>query len=66
MRRTRASIFIIRDITERKRSEAIIRQQKDYLQALINNSPVAIVTLDQNQSILSCNPAFETMFGYTR
>ena len=61
----KGTIFVIRDITERKRSEAIIRQQKDYLQALINNSPVAIVTLDQNQSILSCNPAFETMFGYT-
>ncbi len=57
-------IFTIRDITERKRSEAIIRQQKDYLQALINNSPVAIVTLNNEQNILSCNPAFETMFGY--
>jgi len=61
----KGQIYIIRDITERKRSESIIRQQKDYLQALINNSPVAIVTLDQNQAILSCNPAFETMFGYT-
>jgi two-component system sensor histidine kinase/response regulator len=58
-------IFVIRDITERKHSEAIIRQQKDYLQALINNSPVAIVTLDQIMSIQSCNSAFETMFGYT-
>jgi len=61
----KGQIYIIRDITERKRSESIIRQQKDYLQALINNSPVAIVTLDQGQSVLSCNPAFETMFGYT-
>jgi two-component system, sensor histidine kinase and response regulator len=57
-------IFVVRDINERKRSEAIIRQQKDYLQALINNSPVAIVTLDQGQAVTSCNPAFETMFGY--
>ncbi len=57
-------IFIIRDVTERKRSEAIIRQQKDYLQTLINHSPVAIVTLDREQCIQSCNPAFEMMFGY--
>jgi PAS domain S-box-containing protein len=60
----RGLIYVVRDITERKHSEAVIRQQKDYLQALITNSPVAIVTLDHRQKILSCNPAFETMFGY--
>ncbi len=60
----KGTIFVIRDITERKHSEAIIRQQKDYLQTLINNSPVAIVTLDQSLNIQSYNPAFETMFGY--
>jgi two-component system, sensor histidine kinase and response regulator len=59
------TIYIIRDITERKRAEAIIREQKQYLEALVNNSPVAIVTLDMNQAILSSNPAFEKMFGYT-
>jgi PAS domain S-box-containing protein len=61
----RGLIYVIRDVTERKQSEAIIRQQKDYLQALVNNSPVAIVTLDQRLGIQSCNPAFETMFGYS-
>jgi two-component system, sensor histidine kinase and response regulator len=60
----RGTIYVVRDITERKRDEAIIREQKEYLQALINNSPVAIVTLDRNQSILACNPAFENLFGY--
>ncbi|MBE0699328.1 MAG: PAS domain S-box protein [Anaerolineaceae bacterium] len=60
----RGTIYIVRDITERKRDEAIIREQKEHLQALINNSPVAIVTLDRNQIILACNPAFEDLFGY--
>lgn len=60
----RGTIYIVRDITERKRDEAIIREQKEYLQALINNSPVAIVTLDRSQVILACNPAFENLFGY--
>ena len=60
----RGTIYIVRDITERKRDEAIIREQKEHLQALINNSPVAIVTLDRNQTILACNPAFEDLFGY--
>jgi PAS domain S-box-containing protein len=62
----KGTIYIIRDITERKRSVAIIRQQKDYLQALINHSPVAIVTLGLNQKIQSFNRAFETMFGYSQ
>ncbi len=59
------TIYILRDITERKQAEAIIHEQKQYLEALISNSPVAIVTLDTQQKILSSNPAFETLFGYT-
>ena len=27
---------------------------------------MAIVSLDLNQRIASCNPAFESLFGYTR
>ncbi len=59
-------IYILRDITERKQAEAIIHEQKQYLEALISNSPVAIVTLDKQQKILSSNPAFETLFGYNQ
>jgi PAS domain S-box-containing protein len=60
------TIYIIRDISARKNAEAIITQQKRYLEAIVNNSPVAIVTLDMEQKILSYNPAFERLFGYTR
>jgi two-component system, sensor histidine kinase and response regulator len=59
-------IFIVRDITQRKKSAAIIQHQKDYLEALIENSPVAIITLKQDHTIESLNPAFITMFGYSR
>ncbi len=58
-------IFILRDTTQNKEFDRIIRQQKDYLEALIKNSPVAIITLKQNRTIESCNPAFESMFGYS-
>jgi len=61
----RGMIYIVRDITARKHDEATIRQQKEHLQALINNSPVAIVTLDMDQNVLASNPAFESLFGYT-
>jgi len=42
------------------------RRQKQYFEELVLNSPVAIVTLDKSQGVLSCNPAFERLFGYTQ
>jgi PAS domain S-box-containing protein len=41
------------------------QQQKQYFETLVQNSPVAIVTLDRHHAVVSCNPAFETLFGYT-
>ncbi|MCI0518625.1 MAG: response regulator, partial [Chloroflexi bacterium] len=58
--------YILRDITERKISEMEILRQKRYFEALVNNSPVAIVVLDNDQRIESCNQAFERLFGYTQ
>ncbi len=54
------------EIEERKRAESEVRQQKQYIEAVLQNSPVAIVTLDLAERIASCNPAFERMFGYAR
>ena len=39
--------------------------QKQYFGALVANSPVAIVTLDTKHMVVSCNPAFLTLYGYT-
>jgi PAS domain S-box-containing protein len=41
------------------------RQQQQYFQELVDNSPVAIVTLDVHHDVVSCNPAFEKLFDYT-
>ncbi len=57
-------IGIDRDISERKRAEAEIVRQKQYFEAVVNNSPVAIVVLDQDEKIFSSNPAFESLFQY--
>jgi hypothetical protein len=35
-----------------------------YFEALVRNNPVAIVNLDLEHLITSCNPAFEALFGY--
>ena len=42
------------------------QRQKQYFSELVSNSPVAIVTLDTNKTVRSCNPAFERLFGYTQ
>ena len=47
----------------KERSDEIIRQKLFY-EALVENNPVAIVTLDQHHQIVSINPAFEEIFGY--
>ncbi len=41
------------------------QHQQQYFGELVANSPVAIVTLDTQHSVVSCNPAFLALFGYT-
>jgi PAS domain S-box-containing protein len=41
------------------------QEQKQYFAELVANSPVAIVTLDVRHNVVECNPAFETLYGYT-
>ena len=49
---------------ENARLYAAAQRQKQYFEELVRNSPVAIVTLDRGLNIVSCNPAFEKLFGY--
>jgi len=41
-------------------------RQREYFETLVSNSPVAIVVLDREHIIVTCNPAFEALFGYAR
>ncbi len=50
---------------ENARLYASAQRQKQYFEDLVLNSPVAIVTLDRNHDIMECNPAFQTLFGYS-
>ncbi|MCG2786232.1 MAG: PAS domain S-box protein [Anaerolineae bacterium] len=58
-------VGINHDITELKHSEAELLREKRFLEALNMNSPTAIVVLDELENIVSCNPAFEQLYGYT-
>jgi len=55
---------ILRDVTERKHAEAELLREKIFLETLNLKSPVAIVVLDNDQRIVSVNPAFEELYGF--
>jgi len=40
------------------------RRERQYFEVLVRNSPVAIVVLDVEHRVLSCNPAFTALYGY--
>jgi two-component system sensor histidine kinase/response regulator len=46
--------------------EKSVAERTSYLNALIENSPVGILVLDSERLVKLCNPAFETLFQYTR
>jgi diguanylate cyclase (GGDEF)-like protein/PAS domain S-box-containing protein len=49
-------------VSERTRE---FQYQAEYFRSLFENSPIAIVTIDNQQRVTNCNSAFETLFGYT-
>ncbi len=58
----------IRDTLElrvEKRTEEIL-QQSQLFKALVEHNPIAVVTIDLENKIVSCNPAFESLFGYAQ
>ncbi|HXZ12719.1 MAG TPA: PAS domain S-box protein [Candidatus Sulfotelmatobacter sp.] len=54
------------EISERKLAQRNLAERTAFLDALINNSPVAIVATDPRWEIRLCNPAFEKLFGYPK
>ena len=43
-----------------------VTRRKEYFEALFQNNPVAVVTIDNDATVTSWNPAAEKLFGYTR
>ena len=43
-----------------------IQRQRQYYEAIVQNSPVAIVAMDEQSNVVSWNPGAEQLFGYTR
>ena len=61
-----ATIYLIRNVTDRKQASLDLSRQKEYYESLVRNSPFAIVTLSLDQRIVASNPAFEHIFGFSQ
>jgi PAS domain S-box-containing protein len=49
---------------ENARLFTLSRRERQYFQELVLNSPVAVVTLNNDHDVVACNPAFEKLFGF--
>ena len=52
------------DITAQKEAERKLRETREYLQNILDNSPVIIITTDVNDNIASFNSGAERSLGY--
>src|SRR5215469_539095 len=58
-------VAMIEDITERKRTEAALKQSEGRLRGLIEQAPIGITLVDRDFRLLKVNAAFCCMLGYS-
>ena len=59
-----AELVVLHDVTERRRSEAALRQSEQTYRSLVDNAPYGIYRSSVDGRFLSVNPALVTMLGY--
>src|SRR5437588_3428761 len=60
-----AVVVTYHDVTDRKRAEEQLRRANNRLEAVVQASPLAIVSLDPDGIVQTWNPAAERLFGWT-
>jgi PAS domain S-box-containing protein len=61
----RAAQIIVKDNSEKKMAEASMKKTETLFTQLFQNSPLAIVILDDQGTVVQINQGFREMFGYT-
>ena len=54
------------DITERKRAEELLQMSEQRFRMVFERAAFGMVVTDKTRRIVSCNPAFQRMLGYSR
>jgi len=62
----KARLTMISDITERVRSEGVLRASEAHLRAILDSALDAVVGMDDRGMITFWNPSAERMFGWAR
>ncbi|MGH9736837.1 MAG: ATP-binding protein, partial [Candidatus Acidiferrales bacterium] len=53
-----------KEVADRKQAQHELAERTDFLNSLIQNSPLAIIVTDPEHRLQMCNPAFESLFGW--
>jgi PAS domain S-box-containing protein len=56
---------LVRDITRRKQAEEQLRQSEEQLRLTFENAPIGIATVAPDGNLLSVNPTFCSIMGYS-
>jgi PAS domain S-box-containing protein len=65
IKQNKVDIAIVRDITQRKKAEAVLADEATRRRILIEQSSDGIVILDQDGKVYEANQRFADMLGYT-
>ncbi|MBD3198149.1 MAG: PAS domain S-box protein [Candidatus Lokiarchaeota archaeon] len=63
---TPASLLNIRDITEHKKFQKLLKESENKYRKLFEKSPYPILILDQDERIIDCNSDLESLIGINK
>jgi PAS domain S-box-containing protein len=59
-----AELILAQDVTLSRRAEAALRENADILRAVVDDSPLAIISVDSELEVTRWNPAAERLLGW--